>query len=153
MPSFQFIKKSYFALSVLVCQPMLIVLLFYFSSCVREIKNVPPAKSAEIKRIAGSSEFIQADSADKGEALISYSDCYQCHAKEKKLVGPAFADIAKRYPANDTFITMLSQRIISGGNGVWGSPAMAPHPKISRDNARLMVKYILSLNQPSEMVQ
>jgi cytochrome c len=153
MSSFQFIKKSYCALAALVYQPMFTVLLFYFSSCVREIKIVPPAKPAEIKRIAGSSESIPADSANKGEALISYSDCFQCHAKEKKLVGPAFADIAKRYPANDTFITMLSQRIISGGNGVWGSPAMAPHPKISRDDARLMVKYILSLNQHLEMVQ
>jgi cytochrome c len=134
-----------FILSALIYKATVIVLLAYFSSCLRENKTTVAVKPMEMKRISGSNEPIPAAISDKGEVLISYSDCYQCHAKEKKLVGPAFADIAKRYPANDTFITMLSQRIISGGNGVWGSPAMAPHPQIKEADARLMVKYILSL--------
>jgi cytochrome c len=140
-------SRKDFILSALMFNAAVIIFLAFISSCLRENKTTVAAKHVEIKRIAGSSEPIPSAIADKGEALISYSDCYQCHAKDKKLVGPAFVDIAKRYPANDTFITMLSQRVISGGNGVWGSPAMVPHPKISRDDARLMVKYILSLYQ------
>ena len=116
-------------------------------SCNSEDKTTSRKKPAAIKKIAGPSAPIAEESAQKGEVLISYSDCYQCHAKDKKIVGPAFADIAKRYPANDTFITMLSQRIISGGNGVWGYPAMAPHPQISEKDARMMVLYILSLGR------
>jgi cytochrome c len=134
-------------LSTLMITVTVIVLPACFSSCVRENKPTVTARPVAMKRINGTSEPIPSAIADKGEALISYSDCYQCHAKDKKVVGPAFVDIAKRYPANDTFIAMLSQRVISGGNGVWGFPAMVPHPKISRDDARLMVKYILSLYQ------
>jgi len=77
--------------------------------------------------------------------LISYSDCYTCHKIDQRSVGPSFKDIAKRYPVNKVYIDMLAYKVIVGGSGSWGYPAMDPHPKLSHEDAKLMVTYILSL--------
>jgi cytochrome c len=107
----------------------------------------PRTEKDYIKPIPGKSEPIAAAESQKGQVLIAYSDCYTCHAIDKRSKGPAFKDIAKRYPANDGYINLLAQKIIVGGSGAWGYPVMAPHPDISVENATLMVKYILSLKE------
>ena len=84
---------------------------------------------------------------DPGELLIVKSDCVGCHHKENKLIGPTYQDIAAKYPPTDKNITLLAGKIIKGGKGVWGSVPMTPHSKISEDDAKLMVKYILSLKK------
>lgn len=94
--------------------------------------------------IPGKNEPISIETAQKGEALISYSDCYTCHKIDKLSVGPPFKAIAKRYPANQAYIEMLAQKVILGGSGIWGSAAMTAHQDISREDAKLMVSYILS---------
>lgn len=81
----------------------------------------------------------------KGEQLISSSDCLTCHKVDAKIVGPSYADVAKKYPVTDENIEMLASKIIAGGSGSWGEIPMAPHPAISIDDAKEMVKYILSL--------
>jgi len=84
---------------------------------------------------------------DPGELLIVKSDCVGCHHKENKLIGPAYQEIAAKYPSNDENITLLASKIIKGGKGVWGSVPMTPHTKITEDDAKSMVKYILSLKK------
>jgi cytochrome c len=110
-------------------------------------KEHPRTEEDYIKPIPGKSEPISAEQSEKGQVLIAYSDCYTCHAIDKRSKGPAFKDIAKRYPVNDGYINLLAQKIIVGGSGAWGYPVMAPHPDISVENATLMVKYILSLKE------
>lgn len=82
---------------------------------------------------------------DKGKNLIATSDCLACHQIDKKLVGPAYQEVAAKYEFNDKNIDYLSGKIIEGGAGVWGQIPMSPHPDLSRDNAKEMAKYILSL--------
>ncbi|MDQ8053483.1 MAG: c-type cytochrome [Pedobacter sp.] len=84
---------------------------------------------------------------DAGELLIVKSDCIGCHQKENKMVGPAYLDVAAKYPATDENIAMLASKIMKGGKGVWGTVPMTPHPKITEDEAKSMVKYILSLKK------
>ena len=84
---------------------------------------------------------------DPGELLIVKSDCVGCHHKENKLIGPSYKEIAEKYPSNDENIALLAGKIIKGGKGVWGAVPMTPHPKITEDDAKSMVKYILSLNK------
>jgi cytochrome c len=84
---------------------------------------------------------------DAGELLIVKSDCVGCHHKENKLIGPAYQEIAAKYPATDENITLLANKIIKGGKGVWGAIPMTPHPKLTEDDAKTMVKYILSLKK------
>jgi cytochrome c len=82
-------------------------------------------------------------SSSKGAALIAKSDCLACHKEHDKLVGPAYADVAKKYNSGD--IDKLADKIIKGGSGSFGDVAMSPHPMVSVDDAREMVKYILTV--------
>lgn len=78
-----------------------------------------------------------------GKALIAGSDCLACHTETNKLVGPSYAEVAKKYKEAD--ISKLAKKIIDGGAGSWGEIPMSPHPTISQDDAEAMVKYILSI--------
>jgi cytochrome c len=88
-------------------------------------------------------EPAAAASTSKGATLIAGSDCGTCHKDNQKIVGPAFADIAKKY--TDADVDKLAKKVISGGSGNWGDIAMSPHPAISEADAKEMVKHILTI--------
>jgi cytochrome c len=81
----------------------------------------------------------------KGLALIGANDCLTCHKIDDALTGPPYRDVANKYPSNDTTLDSLSNKIIKGGSGNWGSIPMTAHPALSKDDAKQMVKYILLL--------
>jgi cytochrome c len=81
---------------------------------------------------------VQAD-----EALAKSKNCLSCHAVDKKVVGPAYKDVAKKYTAKDE--PMLAEKVIKGGKGVWGPVPMPPNPSVKPDEATKLVKWILSL--------
>jgi cytochrome c len=83
----------------------------------------------------------------EGEKLIAKSDCIGCHNKVQKVIGPAYVDIAAKYPLNDENVNHLADKVIAGGKGVWGEIPMTPHASLSKDDAKSMVKYILSLKK------
>ena len=89
----------------------------------------------------------EAPKAGPGEALIKKSDCLACHNAKVKIVGPAYADVAAKYPATAENIDKLADKIIAGGAGAWGEVPMSPHPAVSKGDAKEMVKYILSLKK------
>ena len=82
----------------------------------------------------------------EGKELVSKSDCLSCHKLDIKIVGPAYKDVAKKYPANEANYDILSKKVIAGGSGNWGAVAMAPHATLTPADAKKMVEYILSLN-------
>lgn len=82
-----------------------------------------------------------------GELLIAKSDCIGCHHKENKIIGPSYQAIADKYPSTEENVALLADKIINGGKGVWGPVAMTPHAKITEDDAKQMVTYILSLKK------
>lgn len=84
-------------------------------------------------------------STAKGEQLISKSDCLACHKLNEKLVGPAYSAVAAKYEDTEANINYLADKIIAGGAGVWGEIPMSPHPALSKDDAKEMARYILSL--------
>ncbi|WP_435354463.1 ThuA domain-containing protein [Emticicia sp. SJ17W-69] len=88
-----------------------------------------------------------------GKRLIDLSDCKACHAIDKKSIGPAYIDVAKKYRRGQTVINQLAEKVIKGGGGVWGEQAMAAHPQVSLSDARDMVDYILSLNDTKKASQ
>lgn len=83
----------------------------------------------------------------EGEKLIAKSDCIGCHNKVQKVIGPAYVDIAAKYPLNEENVNLLADKIINGGKGVWGEIPMTPHASLSKDDAKKMVSYILSLKK------
>ena len=134
------------------------VINIFFSLAVlqacNETETKQPATSARteadyIKPIPGKSDSVPVEVSNRGEVLVAYSDCRTCHTVDERFKGPAFRDIAKRYPVNNGYIELLAQRIIIGGSGAWGHSVMSPHPDLSLDDARTMVKYILSLKKRS----
>lgn len=100
-----------------------------------------------IERLAGDTDVTPPPHVlDKGKVLISYSDCAACHKENDRKRGPAFQDIAARYPMNSTYIDILAKRIVRGARGAWGNVVMPPHSNVSEADARTMVMYILSLD-------
>lgn len=91
-----------------------------------------------------SEETASADnSLEAGLALIEGSDCRTCHQNDTKVIGPSYKEIAEKYSEED--IDVLVSHIIDGSVGIWGEIPMTPHLDLSEEDARLMVKYILSL--------
>ena len=82
----------------------------------------------------------------KGLALIAKSDCLTCHKVGEKAIGPAYKEVAAKYPDTEENIAKLAATIINGSSGVWGEVPMTAHPTLSEEDARAMVKYILLLN-------
>jgi len=83
--------------------------------------------------------------AKDGKTLLEASDCRTCHRDNEKLIGPAYADVAKKY--SDADVDKLADKVISGGTGVWGQIPMAGHPNVTKEDAEAMVKYILSMKK------
>jgi cytochrome c len=126
----------------------LILAIFYLPGCENKPEQKNTRKTIDyIKEIPGKSDSIPADVAEKGKVLIAYSDCYTCHKEDQRSVGPAFRDIAKRYPANKVYIEMLAHKVIVGGSRSWGYPVMVPHPKLKIEDAKTMVSYIMSMKE------
>lgn len=78
-----------------------------------------------------------------GKALISGGDCLACHQEQQKLVGPSYAEVAKKYKESD--VAKLAKKVIDGGSGVWGPIPMAPHASLTQKDAESMIHYILSI--------
>jgi cytochrome c len=125
-----------------------IVAAFHLLGCISKPEQKVARKENDyIRQIPGIDESIPAEVIERGEVLISYSDCYTCHKQDQRSVGPAFKDIAKRYPVNEVYIEMLANKIIIGGSRSWGYPIMVPHPNLSLEDAKTMVSYILSIKK------
>ena len=79
----------------------------------------------------------------KAAILAKQNACLGCHALDKKIVGPAFQSVAKKY-ANDTGATaFLKNKIIKGGSGSWGVVPMPANAKLSDSDASLLASWIL----------
>ncbi|HUQ65083.1 MAG TPA: c-type cytochrome [Flavitalea sp.] len=82
---------------------------------------------------------------EKALTLIGSSDCMTCHAIDRKVIGPAYKDVAKKYEDTPAIVDSLVSKIKHGGSGNWGNLVMTPHPDLPEADAKVMVKYILSL--------
>ena len=81
-----------------------------------------------------------------GQRLIAKNDCKTCHNEKVQTIGPAYRMIAERYPWNEESVATLSNKVISGGSGIWGTQAMSAHPELPKADAMEMVRYILRLD-------
>ncbi len=79
--------------------------------------------------------------------LLSKYDCGTCHKKEEKVQGPSYIDIATKYAGKADAAKYLSQKIIEGGSGVWGTVPMGPHQGMPKEDLDAIVGYILSLKK------
>lgn len=124
-------------------------------SCGNDEKKPDESKPSDTAATAPAPAPVPAPDAggavanEKGLELIGASDCMTCHAIDKKIIGPAYIDVAKKYENNAAVVDSLSVKVIKGGQGNWGNIPMLPHPDLSEADAKEMVKYILSLKNKS----
>ncbi|MEK9801803.1 MAG: c-type cytochrome [Curvibacter sp.] len=76
------------------------------------------------------------------QALATSKNCMACHAVDKKLVGPSFKDIAKKY--DKSAADKLAEKIIKGGSGAWGPVPMPANPQVSADESKKLVAWIMA---------
>ncbi len=104
---------------------------------------MPVAKSEPVQMIAEAkpAALSEADAL----ALAKKNGCLVCHAVDKKVVGPAWKDVANKYRGDAGAEARIMDKIAKGGSGVWGNLAMPPNPKLSEADRRALAKFVLSL--------
>jgi cytochrome c len=84
-------------------------------------------------------------SALADQALATAKNCMACHAVDKKLVGPSYKDVAKKYAGDAKAIDMLAGKIVKGGSGVWGAIPMPANPQVTDADAKKLAAWILGM--------
>lgn len=78
------------------------------------------------------------------EALAKKNNCMSCHAVAKKVVGPSYKDVAKKYAGQADAPAKLAEKVKKGGKGVWGQVPMPPNPKVSDADMQKLIAWVLS---------
>ena len=88
---------------------------------------------------------VPATAQDANQQLLKDKGCTACHANDKKLIGPAYKDVAKKYKGDAAAAGKLAEKVIKGGQGVWGPIPMPANRQVTDTEARALVAWILSL--------
>jgi len=87
---------------------------------------------------------LAAPVAQADEALLKKHNCVACHQIDKKVVGPAYKDVAKKYKGQKGIAVTLAEKVKKGGQGAWGPVPMPPNPQVPDADIKKMVEFILS---------
>jgi cytochrome c len=82
--------------------------------------------------------FAQADLAQK-------KNCMACHAIDKKVLGPAYKDVAAKYAGDKTAADKLAEKIMKGGSGVWGPVPMPANTQVNAAEAKQLAQWVLTV--------
>jgi cytochrome c len=88
--------------------------------------------------------LASAGNALASEALAKKYNCLACHAMDKKLVGPSYADVAAKYKGDAGAEAKLIAKVKNGGSGVWGPIPMPPNAAVPDADIKTLVKWVLS---------
>jgi len=95
--------------------------------------------------IAGNAYAAQDRAA--ADALMKKNGCAACHAVDKKIIGPAYLDVAAKYRGDKDAIAKLSKKVKDGGVGVWGQIPMPPNANIPDADIKELVTWIMTLKK------
>ena len=87
---------------------------------------------------------VMAGQAQADQALAQSKNCMACHAIDKKVVGPAYKDVAAKYKGDSSAAAKLADKVMKGGGGTWGPVPMPANPQVSADEAKKLVAWVLS---------
>lgn len=76
-------------------------------------------------------------------AIVQKNACMSCHAVDRKVVGPAFKDVAKKYKNTPEADKLLIGRVKGGGKNVWSPVPMPPNPQVKEEDLKVIVKWVL----------
>jgi cytochrome c len=115
--------------------------------CMRKLRISVSLYSpgAVLKRSALAAVFaVVSVSSHANLELAQKNACTACHAVEKKLVGPAYQDVAKKYAGQKDAAAGLAASIQKGGSGKWGPIPMPAQPNLSEADAKTLANWILA---------
>jgi cytochrome c len=82
--------------------------------------------------------------------LAQAKNCLACHAVDKKVVGPAYKDVAAKYAGDKTAVDKLAQKIMKGGSGVWGPVPMPANTQVNEAEAKKLAAWVLSRREATQ---
>lgn len=124
---------------VIICAAMAVV------SCSKKESNPNMETNVMLEEPVVNTVDSAAAGKHEGLALIEGADCLTCHKMDTRVVGPSYQEVADKYTEGD--LDMLAGKIIDGGKGNWGEIPMTPHAGMSKENAKKMVEYIMTLKK------
>jgi len=101
-----------------------------------------PGATAAPAAKAGASLDLQS-----GQAMMQKYGCAACHAVDKPVVGPAYAQVAAKYRGDNTAASKLEHKVKAGGSGVWGPVPMPPNAAVPDADIKALVSWILTLGK------
>jgi len=99
----------------------------------------------KVTPIVAAALIVLSSSAMADQKLAQSKACLSCHQVDKKVVGPAFKDVANKYKGDAKATEHLLTVVQKGGKGVWGTVPMPPQPTVKPEEAQALVKWVLSL--------
>ena len=90
-----------------------------------------------------SPDTLAAGGADPVQKLLDAHACSGCHTLDKRVVGPSFKEIARRYAGDAGAAAKLVAKVRSGGQGAWGQVPMPPNPGLSESEVKTLTGWIL----------
>ena len=96
------------------------------------------------RALAAPQEVAAAPKEGGAMALARKHACLSCHAVDRKVVGPAFKDVANKYKGQPGAEAKLLGKLKTGGSGVWGSIPMPPNADLPENDARILIEWVLS---------
>jgi len=79
------------------------------------------------------------------QALATAKNCMACHAVDKKLVGPAYKEVAAKYAGQKDAADKLAVKIMKGGSGVWGPVPMPANAQVNEAEAKKLAAWVLTM--------
>ena len=83
----------------------------------------------------------------QAEAMLKKDGCAACHSVDKKIVGPAYVDVAAKYRNDKNAQAALEKKVKEGGVGVWGQIPMPPNAQVPAGDIKELVAWILALKK------
>ena len=101
-------------------------------------------KHALFAQLAVTAAVVMAAPAFADQALATTKNCMACHAIDKKLVGPAYKEVAVKYAGQKDAVDKLAAKIIKGGSGVYGPVPMPANTQVNEADAKKLAAWVLS---------
>lgn len=102
-------------------------------------------KSSSLLALTGLALSFAAPAAFANAELAQKKNCMACHQTDKKLVGPAYKDVAAKYAKDKDAVAKLADKIVKGGSGVWGPVPMPANTQVSEAEAKQLAQWVMSI--------
>ena len=122
-----------------------VLLILLCTSALAACNRTEGNRAANVTKIFSASSGSASD--DKMPQLAKDNNCTACHAIDKRVVGPAWMDVSKKYKGDPTAEARLIAKVSNGGAGVWGEMPMPANDAAGQKQAQIkeLVRFILGL--------